>query len=65
MKKSGRSKPLPYGLMYIGTPQYLSIVEIPIVISSKTSSKTLMVSRDVKVVIPFSTAQFLIATPSS
>lgn len=52
-------------ISYENFTSYESIVEIPIVISSSTSRSTLTVSSDVKVVIPFSTAQFLIATPSS
>ena len=44
---------------------YLSIVDIPIVVSSKTSSKTFTVSRLVSIVILLSRAQRRIATPSS
>ncbi len=44
---------------------YALIVEIPGIVSSRTSSRILTVSRDVKIVTPFWIAQRRIATPSS
>ena len=46
------------------TGNYISIVEIEIVISSNTSSRTLTVSSAVKIVTLFSTAQRRISKPS-
>ena len=42
-----------------------SMVEMPIVISSRTSSSTLTVSSDVSIVMPFMEAVLRIATPST
>ena len=44
---------------------YALIVEMPGIVSSRTSSRILTVSRDVKIVTPFWIAQRRIATPSS
>lgn len=49
-------------LFYI---QASSIVEMPIVVSSSTSRRTLTVSREVSIVILFWLAHRLMATPSS
>lgn len=49
----------------LSTPAYSVIIETPMVISSRTSSNTLTVSKEVNMVTLFSIAVLLIAKPSS
>ena len=59
------SESLHFGHVHDKSAPCSLMVEIPMVISSSTSSSTCTVSSEVNMVMPFSTAQLRMATPSS